>query len=62
VLAHFVRHGIEAASGLTPNPVLCDSLLAVLDTFLAVYALRMERTSERDAWCVGNLPLEGRLC
>jgi hypothetical protein len=62
VLAHFVRHGIEASSGLTPNPVSCDSLFAVLDAFLAVYALRTERTSERDAWYVGNLPLEGRPC
>ena len=31
VLAHFVRHGIEAFSSRTPNPVSRDSLLAVLD-------------------------------
>ena len=31
VLAHFVRHGIEAFYSRTPNPVSRDSLLAVLD-------------------------------
>jgi hypothetical protein len=31
VLAHFVRHGIEAFSSRTPNPVSRDSLLAVRD-------------------------------
>jgi hypothetical protein len=58
VLAHFVRHGMEAFSSLTPSPVSRDSLLAVLDAFLAVYELRPEKASPRDAWYVGNLPPE----
>ena len=60
VLAHFVRHGVEARSSLTPNPVSRDSFLALLDAFLAVYDLRTEGTAQRDAWYVGNLPSECR--
>jgi hypothetical protein len=55
VLAHFVRHGVEARSSLTPNPVSRDSFLILLDAFLAVYDLRTEGTAQRDAWYVGNL-------
>jgi hypothetical protein len=60
VLAHFVRHGVEARSSLTPNPVSRDSFLILLDAFLAVYDLRTEGTAQRDAWYVGNLPSECR--
>jgi hypothetical protein len=60
VLAHFVQHGVEAFSSKTPNPVSRDSLLAVLDAFLAVYNLRTKGASQRDAWYVGNLPVECR--
>jgi hypothetical protein len=55
VLAHFVRHGVEARSSLTPNPVSRDSFLILLDAFLAVYDLRTDGTAQRDAWYVGNL-------
>jgi hypothetical protein len=41
VLAHFVRHGIEAFSSRTPNPVSRDSLVALLDAFLAVYGFSL---------------------
>jgi hypothetical protein len=61
VLAHFVRHCVEARSSLTPNPVSRDSFLTLLDAFLAVYDLRTEGTAQRDAWYVGNLPSACRL-
>ena len=60
VLAHFVRHGVEACSSLTPNAVSRGSFVALLDAFLAVYDLRTEGTAQRDAWYVGNLPSECR--
>jgi hypothetical protein len=60
VLVHFVRHGLEACSRDAPNPVSRHSVVAVLDAFLAVYDLRTERTSPRDAWYVGHLPPDCR--
>jgi hypothetical protein len=60
VLAHFVRHGVEAASAQTPNAVSRGSLVAILNAFLAVYALRTEGDSRLDAYYVGNLPAEDR--
>lgn len=60
VLAHFVQRGLEACSAKTPNPVCRDSLVAVLDAFLAVYELRTERASSSDALYVGHLPVECR--
>ena len=60
VLAHFVRQGVEAASVQTPNPVSSDSMVAILDAFLAVYALRIKPDSRLDAYYLGNLPSEDR--
>jgi hypothetical protein len=60
VLVDCVRDGMEASSHQAPNPVSRDSMLTVLDAFLAVYDLRTERTSPRDAWYVGHLPSDCR--
>ena len=60
LLAHFVQKGLEAYTERTPNPVSNDSLIAVLDAFLAVYELRTERASLRDSYYVNNLPSEFR--
>jgi len=60
VLAYFVQQGLEAFSDRTPNPVSRESLIAVLDAFLAVYELRKEHTSKLDEYYVGNLPAEFR--
>jgi hypothetical protein len=56
LLAHFVQKGLEAYTERTPNPVSNESLIAVLDSFAAVYELRTERTSLRDSYYVNNLP------
>src|SRR6266704_817999 len=60
LLAHFVQKGLEAYTERTPNPVSNESLIAVLDAFVAVYELRTERTSLRDSYYVNNLPSECR--
>src|SRR5215467_10678328 len=60
LLAHFVQKGLEAYAERTPNPVSSESLIAVLDAFLAVYDLRTERTSLRDTYYVNNLPSDCR--
>ena len=60
LLAHFVQRGLETYSDRTPNPVSSESLIAVLDAFLAVYELRTERASTRDPYYVSNLPSECR--
>ncbi len=60
LLAHFVQKGLEAYTERTPNPVSNESLIVVLDAFLAVYELRTERTSLRDSYYVNNLPSEFR--
>jgi hypothetical protein len=60
LLTHFVQRGLETYSERTPNPVSSESLIAVLDAFLAVYDLRTERTSARDTYYFGNLPFECR--
>ncbi len=60
LLAHFVQKGLETYSDRTPNPVSSESLIAVLDAFLAVYELRTERTSTRDSYYADNLPSECR--
>jgi len=60
LLSHFVQQGLEAYTERTPNPVSSESLIAVLDAFLAVYDLRTERTSLRDTYYVNNLPSECR--
>ena len=58
-LAHFVRHGVEAVSAQTPQPVSQESLVALLDAFVAVYDLRPTRDSRLEAYYVGNLPPAG---
>ena len=58
LLAHFVQQGLEAYIERTPNPVSNESLIVVLDAFLAVYDLRAERTSLRDSYYMTNLPSE----
>jgi hypothetical protein len=60
LLAHFVQKGLERYTERTPNPVSNESLIGVLDAFLAVYELRMERTSPRDSYYANNLPSECR--
>ncbi len=60
VVAHFARHGVEAATAETPNAVSRGSFVAILDAFLAVYALRTETDSRLDDYYVGNLPAEDR--
>ena len=60
LLAHFAHQGLEAYTERTPNPVSNESLIAVLDAFLAVYDLRTERTSLRDSYYLNNLPSECR--
>lgn len=60
LLAHFVQKGLEAYTERTPNPVSNESLIAVLDAFVAVYELRTERTSLRESYYVNNLPSECR--
>jgi hypothetical protein len=60
LLAHFAQNGLEAYTDRTPNPVSNESLIAVLDAFLAVYELRTERTSLRDPYYMNNLPSECR--
>lgn len=60
LLAHFVQQGLEAYNDRTPNPVSAESLIGVLDAFLAVYDMRNERTSLRDSYYLDNLPSEGR--
>jgi hypothetical protein len=60
LLAHFVQKGLEAYTERTPNPVSNESLIGVLDAFLAVYELRTERTSLRESYYVNNLPSECR--
>jgi hypothetical protein len=59
VLAHFVRHGLEAFSDGTPNPASRESLSAVLDAFLAGYELR-KGASTWDEYYLGNLPADCR--
>jgi hypothetical protein len=56
-LAHFVRHGVEA---VTPHEVSRESLVALVDAFLAVYDLRPTPDSRLEAYYVGNLPPEFR--
>lgn len=60
ILAYFVQQGLEAFSDRTPNPVSRESLIGVLDAFVAVYELRKERTSKLDEYYIGNLPAEYR--
>src|SRR5437016_8048360 len=60
LLAHFVQKGLEAYTERTPNPVSNESLIGVLDAFLALYEPRTERTSMRDSYYVNNLPSEFR--
>jgi len=60
VLAHFLQQGVEAYSAKTPNAVSRESWIAILDAFLALYALRGNRASNADAYYLGNLSDEGR--
>ncbi|MGH9686532.1 MAG: hypothetical protein ACRD5K_05510 [Candidatus Acidiferrales bacterium] len=57
VLAHFVQQGLEAFlnDGDSPSPGFRESLVAVLDAFLAAYELR-KGASTRDEYYLGNLP------
>jgi hypothetical protein len=59
VLVHFVQQGLEAPSGDTPNPVTRESLIAVLEAFLAGYELR-KGASVWDEYYLGNLPADCR--
>lgn len=60
VLAHFVQHGLESSSAITLNPVSRESIVGVLDAFLAVYELRNQPESGFDAQYLGNLPADCR--
>jgi hypothetical protein len=59
ILAHFVQQGLEAFSSDTPSPVSRESLVAVLDAFLAVYDLR-KASSKKDDYYLGNMPSDCR--
>ena len=59
VLAYYVQQGLEAYSEDTPIPVSRESLIAVLDAFLAVYEIR-KGPSTGDDYYLGNLPNECR--
>src|SRR5580765_7600465 len=60
LLAHFVQEGVEAYAAKIPTAVSRESWAAILDAFLAVYALRGDRPSPADAYYLGNLPIESR--
>jgi hypothetical protein len=60
VLAYFAQQGLEAFSVDTPSRVSRESLIGVLDAFLAVYDLRDDRTAEGDDYYLGKLPAECR--
>jgi hypothetical protein len=60
LLAHFVQEGVETYSAKIPNAVSRESYAAILEAFLAVYALRGDRLSPSDAYYLGNLPIEHR--
>ena len=59
-LAHFIQCGVEAYSPRSPKLVSKESLIALLDAFLAVYDLRSEVNPRLDAHYLGNLPPEFR--
>jgi hypothetical protein len=59
VLAHFVQQGLEASSSETPSHVSRESLIAVLDAFLAAYDLRKGQSTSDDYY-LGNLPWDCR--
>ena len=59
-LAHFVRHGVEAVSAPTPHAVSRESLVALLDAFVAVYDLRPTPVAHLEAYYLGNLPPASR--
>ncbi len=59
VLVYFVQQGLEAFSGDTPSRVSSESLIAVLDAFLAAYGVR-RGPSRWDEYYLGNLPLDCR--
>jgi hypothetical protein len=60
VLAHFAQIGLDAFSVKAPHTVSRESVLAVLDAFLAVYALRTEPESPLDRTYLGNMPQDCR--
>ena len=59
-LAHFVRHGVEAVSAQAPHEVSRESLVALLDAFVAVYDLRSAPDARLEAYYLGNLPPAAR--
>jgi len=59
-LAHFVQCGVEAYSPRSPKIVSKESLIAVLDAFVAVYDLRPAVNARLDGYYLGNLPPEFR--
>jgi hypothetical protein len=61
VLAYFLQQGLEAAWNGLLNPPSRDSVLGVLDAFLAVHALRTDPAeSHLDAFYLGHFPPECR--
>jgi len=61
ILAHSVQQGLEAFSSDTPRPVSHESLVTVLDAFLAIYHLRKrELHSTKDDYYLRNLPSDCR--
>ena len=57
VMAHFIQQGLEAflIDGERPSPGFRESLMSVLDAFLAAYELR-KGPSTWDEYYLGNLP------
>ena len=60
VVAHFTQIGLDALSTKTPHTVSRESVVAVLDAFLAVYALRTEPESPLDRTYLSNMPQDCR--
>jgi hypothetical protein len=59
-VAYFVQQGLEAFHDSTPNRVSRESVIAILDAFLSLHALRRDTESPRDAYYLGNLPADAK--
>lgn len=61
VLAHLIQVGIESPMVFTSRLVSRDSLVTVLEAFLAIYQLRTSDARQMDGYYLGNLPRESRV-
>jgi hypothetical protein len=58
VVAYFCQLGAEAFAENVHNQVSYESLVGILEAFLAVYGLQNAKRTPRDPYYVGNLPLD----